>query len=419
MKKLLIILFLFGLTFSVNAQIDLQEKLKGAVNPDELVSLSETITFDQAIQVLSKVSEKITGKRIVSTVNLKTPIGVEIDKWPYKKALFVIVQYNNLIVEETESTLIVKKKEEAKTATLTKDVYAPVDEREVKISATLFEANIDDLRERGINWEFLLSQSGLSLGTKIITLQEQQQQQSTAATGQTQVIQKPPTYEINNSTNFTMGKWDGTATGLFRFLETNNLGEIIARPIITARDGVEGKTQIGNDFSIKERDFAGNLIDKFYPTGTIITATPHIFTEQGINYILLKLNIERSSVVSRDALSTDVSKNTVSTDVLLLDGEETAIGGLFENQEISVRRGIPFLKDLPWWVLGIRYLTGYESQETVRKEVIMLIKAELLPSLKDRINKIKENSALRDLRQENFDKMDSYKKQLEKKENQK
>ena len=417
MKKLITILILLVLTFTVNAQIDLQDKLKGAVNPDELVSLSETITFDQAIQVLSKVSEKITGKKIVSTVNLTTPIGVEIDKWPYKKALFVIVQYNNLIVDETESTVIVKRKDESKTK-LAKETYAPIDEREVKISAVLFEANIDDLRERGINWEFLLSQSGLSIGTKIITLQEQQQQQASSATNTT-IIQKPPTYEINNSTNFAMGKWDGTATGLFRFLETNNLGEIIARPIITARDGVEGKTQIGNDFSIKERDFAGNLIDKFYPTGTIITATPHIFNEQGITYVLLKLNIERSSVVARDALSTNVSKNVVTTDVLLLDGEETAIGGLFENQEISVRRGIPFLKDLPWWVFGIRYLTGYDSQETVRKEVIMLIKAELLPSLKDRIEKIKEDSALRDIRQENFDKMEKYKKQLEKKEDQK
>ena len=417
MKKLITILILFVLTFTVNAQIDLQDKLKGAVNPDELVSLSETITFDQAIQVLSKVSEKITGKKIISTVNLTTPIGVEIDKWPYKKALFVIVQYNNLIVDETESTVIIKRKDESKTK-LAKETYAPIDEREVKISAVLFEANIDDLRERGINWEFLLSQSGLSIGTKIITLQEQQQQQASSATSTT-IIQKPPTYEINNSTNFTTGKWDGTATGLFRFLETNNLGEIIARPIITARDGVEGKTQIGNDFSIKERDFAGNLIDKFYPTGTIITATPHIFNEQGITYVLLKLNIERSSVVARDALSTNVSKNVVTTDVLLLDGEETAIGGLFENQEISVRRGIPFLKDLPWWVFGIRYLTGYDSQETVRKEVIMLIKAELLPSLKDRIEKIKEDSALRDIRQENFDKMEKYKKQLEKKEDQK
>ncbi len=417
MKKLITILILFVLTFTVNAQIDLQDKLKGAVNPDELVSLSETITFDQAIQVLSKVSEKITGKKIISTVNLTTPIGVEIDKWPYKKALFVIVQYNNLIVDETESTVIIKRKDESKTK-LAKETYAPIDEREVKISAVLFEANIDDLRERGINWEFLLSQSGLSIGTKIITLQEQQQQQASSATSTT-IIQKPPTYEINNSTNFTTGKWDGTATGLFRFLETNNLGEIIARPIITARDGVEGKTQIGNDFSIKERDFAGNLIDKFYPTGTIITATPHIFNEQGITYVLLKLNIERSSVVARDALSTNVSKNVVTTDVLLLDGEETAIGGLFENQEISVRRGIPFLKDLPWWVFGIRYLTGYDSQETVRKEVIMLIKAELLPSLKDRIEKIKEDSALRDIRQENFDKMEKYKKQFEKKEDQK
>lgn len=34
----------------------------------------------------------------------------------------------------------------------------------------------------------------------------------------------------------------------------------------------------------------------------------------------------------------------------MLSGEEKAIGGLFVNEEVNVRQGIPFLKDLPWWV---------------------------------------------------------------------
>jgi hypothetical protein len=63
MKKLITILILFGLTLIVNAQIDVMNRLKGSVNPDELVSLSETITFDQAIQVLNIVSQKYPGKK--------------------------------------------------------------------------------------------------------------------------------------------------------------------------------------------------------------------------------------------------------------------------------------------------------------------------------------------------------------------
>ncbi len=412
MKKLISLVLLILSFQAANAQIDLQEKLKGYVNPEEIVSLSQNISFDQAIEVLSKVSEKITGKKIVSSVSIKEPIGIEIDKMQYKKALFIIVQYNNLTLQETATTIIVKKKDDAKEQ-LDQKVYASVNEREVKISAVLFEANIDDMRERGINWEALFSQSGINIGGKVITLQQQQQQSSSTSTT-TQA--NPPTFELNDTSSFNLGPWSGNIGGLLRFFETNSLGQIIARPIITVRNGVEGKTQVGDDFSIKERDFAGNLIDKFYPTGTIIQVTPHIYNEDNINYILLDLKVERSSVVSRDALSTDVSKNTVNTQVILLNGEETAIGGLFENQDITVRRGIPFLKDLPWWVLGIRYLAGYDSKETVRKEIIMLIKAQLLPTLKERMEQKRSETMLHDVRQENLDALDKLKEQIKNKD---
>jgi type IV pilus assembly protein PilQ len=142
--------------------------------------------------------------------------------------------------------------------------------------------------------------------------------------------------------------------------------------------------------------------------------TPYVFNEKGLNYVLLKLRVERSSIVSRDALSTEVSKNIVTTDVILLNGEESAIGGLFENQEINVRNGIPVLKDLPWWVFGIRYLTGYDSREVIKKEIIMLIRAEILPSIKERIQK--SDSVLRDMRKENVEQMQKYDEQLKKDE---
>ncbi len=411
MRKIITFLFLLASVQLIYAQIDFKDRLnRGYVTPEEIVSLSEKIPFNQAVEVLSKVSEKIAGKKIVSTVELNTPIGVEIVNMQYKKALFIIVQYNNLSVDEGGSSIVIKKKDEVVQAKLEKNVYAPVTEREVKISAVLFEANVDDMQERGINWEFLLSQSGVQLGSKIITLQEPQQQ--TAVQGQVQ--QKPPAYEINTKSNYSLGPWDGTATGLFRVFETNRLGEIIARPTIIARNGIAGKTQVGNDFSIKERDFAGNLIDRFYPTGTIVDVTPYVYKEDGVNYILLKLRIERSSVVSRDALSTNVSKNAITTDVLLLDGEETAVGGLFENQELNTRRGVPFLKDLPWWVFGLRYIFGYDQTENIRKEIIMLIKADILPTLKERVQTEKSESVLRNERTKNIEMLKNNKEQIKK-----
>ncbi|MGK9475378.1 type II secretion system protein GspD [Melioribacter sp. OK-6-Me] len=402
MKRLIFISVML-ISALLHAQIDLQEKLKGYVNPEELVTLSENITFNQAIEVLSAVSQKITGKKIVSTVEINQPIGIELKNIQYKKALLIIVQYNNLMFEETESTIIVKKKDDAK-AELSKEIYAPVDEREVKISALLFEANVADMRERGINWEFLLSRSGLSIGGKLVTLQEQQEQSSTTTT---QVQQQPPEFGIETKSQFTMGEFEGDATALFRFFETENLGKIISRPTVSTVNGVKGRTQVGSDISIKERDFAGNIIDRFYSTGTIIEVTPYIYTEDGIDYVYLKLKVERSSA-NPGTITTEIRKTTAETSVLLLDGEETAIGGLYVNEETSDRRGVPILKDLPWWVLGLRYIFGYEQKSLTTKEIIMLIKADILPSLKDRISDKKSKGVLKEQLKKNTDEIKQY-----------
>ena len=99
MKSLKIFIALTFLILSANAQNYLEKELSGYTNPDELVTLSETIPFNKAVDVLSKVSEKLTGKKIVSTMQIETPIGIQIDKMPYMKALLIIVQYNNLQFE--------------------------------------------------------------------------------------------------------------------------------------------------------------------------------------------------------------------------------------------------------------------------------------------------------------------------------
>jgi len=45
------------------------------------------------------------------------------------------------------------------------------------------------------------------------------------------------------------------------------------------------------------------------------------------------------------------------------------------------------LKDLPWWIFGLRYLFGYDSKQVIKRELVVLIKAEILPSLEERQQK--------------------------------
>lgn len=383
MKKIILLLIIL-FTSPLFGQKEIEKRLSQFVNPNEIVSLAEHITFDKAIEVLSKVSKVNTGKSIMLSSSYVEPIGIEITRMPYMRALNLIVNYHDMVYTEDADVILVKPETQSKQK-LGDEIYAAVDSREVKISALFFEANISDMKERGIDWEVLISKAGLGVGAKLTSFTQEVQNES--STGAQAAAHE---FIASNNTSFEMGDFAGDVIGAFKFFETNGLGELIARPNITVRDKSTGRIQIGSDISIKERDFSGNLIDRFYSTGTIVQVTPYLYTEDGVNYVLLKLQAERSSADPGE-ITTEIRKTVATTEVLMLDGEETIIGGLFTNEEIVTRSGIPFLKDLPWWVFGIRYLTGSDDTQIIKREIIILIDIEILPPLKERIAKKKED----------------------------
>ena len=350
-----------------------ERRFKTSQNPDELVTMSETLPFDQAIELLSKVSESVSGRRIVSTVQKNDPIGIEITNMPYDKALLMIVNYSGLEYEVKEDVVIIRSKAKEE-FDKTPDTYAPLTQREVRISAVFVEIDVVEARKVGFDWRFLLAGEQTNVAGVL-------RGESERSTGEAQGLQ--PEFKLGVNSNFQIGDFFGQATAVFKFFESNNLGEIISNPSIVVRDRNEGRIQIGSDFSVRTRDFAGNTTEKFFPTGTIIIVTPYIHKEGGLDYALLNISVERSSFQSSE-LTTEIRKTTASTQVLMLDGEETAIGGLFLNEELVVRNGIPFLKDLPWWVFGIRYLTGYDQTTVRKKELVILLKTELIPTLQER-----------------------------------
>jgi Flp pilus assembly secretin CpaC len=404
--SLLLILMFIG---SIFPQKYWERRLKDYNNPDELVTLSQTLPFSEAIALLSKVSESTTGKKIVSTVVSNNPIGIEIESMPYDKALFMIVQYSGYIMEEKEDVIVIKRLqgEEVKP----EDTYAAVDSREVKISAVFFEVDVAATKTRGIDWKFLLSQNGLDLGTELTT-------QTQNPNGTSSSI--PAQYTVSGAGEYNLGNFYGQATAMFRFFEDENLGEIIASPNIVVRDKKQGRIQVGSDFSVRTRDFAGNTVEKFFPTGTIIEVIPHVYNEKGVDYVLLNILVERSSFVLSD-LTTEIKKTNASTQVLMLNGEETILGGLFVNEQTVVRNGIPFLKDLPWWVFGIRYLTGSDQTVDSKKELVILLKTELMPTLQERLENPIKNPLNTEISKQNerikYYQLESKSSEFNKKEN--
>jgi type IV pilus assembly protein PilQ len=381
MKNILtyFVLSLF-IVLQVTAQEYWERRFKTYQNPDELVTMSETLPFDQAIELLSKVSESVSGRGIVSTVKRTDPIGIEIINMPYDKALLMIVNFAGMEYEMKEDVIIVRSKGEEEVRD--RSTYAPLTQREVKISALFCEIDVAEARKVGFDWRFLLTGSQTNIAGNLRTETESDPNAQQGGGGQQQQGLQPE-FKLGVNSAFQIGDFFGQATAIFKFFDETGIGNVISNPTITVRDGTEGKIQVGVDFSVKTRDFAGNTTEQFFPTGTIIIVTPYIHKEGGLEYALLDIGVERSSF-STNELQTEIRKTQAETQVLMLNGEETAIGGLFLNEEAITRVGIPFLKDLPWWVFGIRYLTGYDQTITRKKELVILLKMELVPTLQER-----------------------------------
>ncbi|MEK9138130.1 MAG: type II and III secretion system protein [Bacteroidota bacterium] len=342
-------------------------------SPEELVSIAPTTPMDKALAAISEVSKKFIGKIIVDTEHRTMPINVDIQGMQWRDALEAICRKNDTWYTEYENYIQITGMggvEGAKSAAaalgspdIQKEI-ATFRSREIKISAVFLEVNLAQLEEVGINWSFMKSTKDYTVDATF-----------SAADRVSSNIFKT---EVTPKVSFANMKF------IAQFFSNYDLGEILSSPSINVRSGEEGRIQVGQDFSIKERDFAGNLIDKFYSAGTIIKVRPQVITEQGVNFVHMVVDVERSSV-NPGTVSTIINKSKASTNVLLLDGEETIIGGLYNTETNTIRTGIPFLKDLPWYVFGLRYLFGYDKEEMKKKELIILLKAELVPTLQERI----------------------------------
>lgn len=355
--------------------------LKEYTSPDELVSIAPTTTLDRALAAISEVSKKFVGKIVIDPERRNLPIGVDISGMQWRVALETICRKMNLWYEEYPDYFQIialngqndKARETAPAlpgSTEIQKEVATIKSREIKITAVFFEVSLNKLQEAGINWTFMKSNKDVSINSEFA--------------GADRVTSDIFRLEATPKISFA------NISAVARLFSSYDLGEVLSGPQLIVRSGEKGRIQVGQDFSIKERDFAGNLIDRFYSTGTIIDVTPQVISEQGVDFVHLKVDVERSSLVPSQG-STIINKTRANTNILLLDGEETIIGGLYNNEVQEVRAGIPFLKDLPWYVFGLRYLFGYNKEEIRKKELIILLKAELVPALQQRVTqKVRE-----------------------------
>ncbi len=363
------ILLRFGVSYSQDVVP------KDYVTEKTTVSFVKSTPFNIAIKALNEFSMRLDKKVLIDPLSRTNQINVDVINLPWRTALNLIANMNNIKLFEGDNFIQLNTETQAIQAVTgaviqnTGEVILnPVnkDLREVKISATFIEADRKQLREIGFNWGILKD-----AGKTIVNIRQESVQPEISAD------------DIGTMQLFHSGK-NMDFDAFVKIMESEDFGDIVANPSVNVADGRAGRVQIGQDFSIKQRDFAGNVTDKFVSAGIILTVTPNIYIEDSLSFIHLDVMVERSSVIPGE-ITTIINKSMANTELLLNNKEKSGIGGLYLTEESRTRNGVPILKKIPKWFFGLGYLFGYDRSIKTEKELIILLQAEILPTLEERL----------------------------------
>lgn len=397
MKRLMLLIagVVFIHQFSV-AQTNRERRLilNDYVAPEELVSMSKTLPFDKAMSLFSDFSKRYLNKIIVDATNNKQAIGIDVENKYWLQAFEDVLRGNKLWYDEREEFFYVYAPADSEKAQGAVAAFvASIDstskvlfrQRDIRISSVFFTVDVIKSLDAGINWKFLYKGDTTVAGSTpsqfggefYSGFQDPQAQQSGSGGGSGAATTVAPGFFARAVPAITFSN----VTALVQFFQNNQLGDVLSGPSIVVSSGKQGRIQVGQDIFITTRDFAGNTVQQPVSSGIIIDVKPTVYDENNIRFINLDIKAERSTVSAGPV----INKSTAQTFSVLYDGEEMVLGGLYTTVESETRGGVPFLKDLPWWVFGLRYLFGFEQTTSTTQELIILLKAEVVPTVEERV----------------------------------
>ncbi len=154
---------------------------------------------------------------------------------------------------------------------------------------------------------------------------------------------------------------------------------ILSSPSITTVDNQKATIESGAEIPFQTVTGVGSnqTVELEWKTATLkLEVTPHVIEEK-----MLKLNINTTKD-EVDFTNTVQGNPTIltkkaETNVILLDGQTTVIGGLNKEKTVRTNTGIPWLKDIPF--LG--YLFKSEGRDNKMEEVLIFITPHILKEL--------------------------------------
>ena len=256
----------------------------------------------------------------------------------------------------------------------------------VSIQAKIILVDREDIQALGIQYDIgapapgqgsffneVVGRPGFAPDEKVVDLGGS----SMAAVGNSTATMADAALRVIATTTF--GNYSLTA--FLQAVQTINLADVQAEPLITTLDNTEADLLVGEETPVRVID-AGSVTAgapvstvQFKETGIRLTVTPHVTNNRNV---LLNLRTERSALqeVAAADLGYIFQKQTATNRLLVDDGETAVIGGLTLTQVTRTKTGIPVLMTLP--IVGPLFSFNRTSER--RRDLIILVTPRIVES---------------------------------------
>ena len=280
------------------------------------------------------------------------------------------VRTNTISVRETQQKL-----EEIRRLVGTWDV--PV--RQVSIEARIVRAQTNVAENLGVRWGgAAYNVSGndvISIGGSLGTLQEARD----AAAGGSGAISFPGALGVDlgvsgdGASSFAIG-W-GSDDFLIDLelsaLETDGRAEVVSQPRVVTADRQSASIKSGEEIPYQEATSSGATNVEFKEAVLSLEVTPQITPD---DKIIMDLVVNQDSRGEVTAGIPSINTNSVTTQVLVANGETVVLGGIFQSEVATQTTKTPFLGDIPY--LGRLFKRTEHIDE--RSELLIFITPKII-----------------------------------------
>ena len=300
-------------------------------------------------------------------------------------------------IDERTNTLIIKDVADSieNIHKLISKIDIPV--RQVMIEARIVSASDTFSKEIGVRWGILsngaANNRSLLVGGSDQTLWDLKDfdVETTTVNGQTVSY---PSYDISRPDNLNVDLGVSNPAGSIAFgllsmsdvmldlelsaLQADNRGEVISTPKILTADKQTAKVSSGTQIAYQEASASGATTTSFKEAALSLEATPNITPDGKIGLKLVITNGTPTIINSQVAISQD----SISTNVIIEDGQTVVLGGVFKNRTNNEVTKVPFLGDLPYIGRAFRK----DVRNNTKEELLIFVTPKLINDGTSRIN---------------------------------